>query len=139
MKKSIAIPHPTFRATIGREGGGCFRAESKIEKLEEATESYNELLEEERRLKEIADAFSKYHETKSHIQKLEDEYKKANEAYGRIHELYAKEEEKWLNNQAAILAASLKPGMPCPVCGSTEHHIQHKETTEIVEQDELKN
>lgn len=110
----------------------------KIEKLEEATESYNELLEEERRLKEIADAFSKYHETKSHIQKLEDEYKKANEPYGRIHELYAKEEEKWLNNQAAILAASLKPGMPCPVCGSTEHHIQHKETTEIVEQDELK-
>ncbi|QBK26998.1 AAA family ATPase [Ureibacillus thermophilus] len=123
---------------LAEKTAAALELSKKIEKLEEATETYNELLEEERRLKEIADAFSKYHETKSKIQKLEDEYKNANETYTNIHEIYAKEEEKWLNNQAAILAANLKPGMPCPVCGSTEHSIQHKETIEIIEQDELK-
>jgi len=30
-------------------------------------------------------------------------------------------EAAWQSGQAAVLAASLKPGAPCPVCGSTEH------------------
>ncbi len=30
-------------------------------------------------------------------------------------------EQRWLHGQAAILAASLQPGKPCPVCGSMEH------------------
>lgn len=29
--------------------------------------------------------------------------------------------ESWARNQAAILARSLKPGEPCPVCGSADH------------------
>ncbi len=30
-------------------------------------------------------------------------------------------ETAWSQGQAAVLAASLQPGAPCPVCGSTEH------------------
>ena len=30
-------------------------------------------------------------------------------------------EAAWTSGQAAVLAASLEPGAPCPVCGSTDH------------------
>jgi exonuclease SbcC len=30
-------------------------------------------------------------------------------------------EERWSRGQAAVLASSLRPGEPCPVCGSTDH------------------
>lgn len=33
-------------------------------------------------------------------------------------------QEIWENEQAALLASDLKPGHPCPVCGSTEHPLR---------------
>ncbi|MED3662720.1 SbcC/MukB-like Walker B domain-containing protein [Ureibacillus terrenus] len=109
-----------------------------IEQLEEDTESLSELLEEQRRLKEIVDTYSKYHETGLKVRELEKEWEKAAATYEKIQKDYIREEEKWLNNQAAMLAAKLKPGMPCPVCGSTEHRIEHKEMDDGVELMELK-
>lgn len=123
---------------IEEKGNALEDLNEHIEKLEAATETLHELLEKERRLKEIADTFSKYRETKAKVQELECEWINAKTAYAEIYQMYAKEEEKWLNNQAAILASNLKPGIPCPVCGSTEHHIQHKKAIEAVDQAELK-
>lgn len=34
---------------------------------------------------------------------------------------YTMEEQKWMGNQASILASKLVSGEPCPVCGSREH------------------
>lgn len=34
---------------------------------------------------------------------------------------YEKMRQMFLNEQAGMLAADLKPGIPCPVCGSTDH------------------
>ena len=52
----------------------------------------------------------------------------AKKAYINAQEKYQKEREKYeylrqefLNAQAGILARDLKPGIPCPVCGSLEH------------------
>lgn len=36
----------------------------------------------------------------------------------------------WLSGQIAVLASQLKPGTPCPVCGSTEHPMPHVATLE---------
>ncbi|MEK4254518.1 SMC family ATPase [Ureibacillus sp. FSL K6-2830] len=109
-----------------------------IEKLEEDTESLNELLEQQRLLREIVDTYTKYFEVNAEVHKLENEWLKATSTYEEVQNIYAQEEEKWLNNQAAILAKSLLPGMPCPVCGSTVHRIEHTASTETVNQTELK-
>ncbi len=41
----------------------------------------------------------------------------ADQAAARLADL----EDAWSTGQAALLAGSLRPGAPCPVCGSTEH------------------
>lgn len=59
------------------------------------------------------------------LQTLNEKLKKAEEIYERtkntIDQLKLEIEENQINNSASILADKLKPGMPCPVCGSTDH------------------
>ncbi|MGI6205525.1 MAG: AAA family ATPase [Anaerovoracaceae bacterium] len=48
-------------------------------------------------------------------------YAEAASDYSKKNTEYEREQGRFLDQQAGILAASLEPGMPCPVCGSTEH------------------
>jgi len=57
---------------------------------------------------------AEYVELQNTFLKTEDTYHAANEAYIR-------QENAYFREQAGILAASLKDGNPCPVCGSAEH------------------
>ncbi|MFJ7972650.1 AAA family ATPase [Psychrobacillus sp. NPDC096389] len=43
--------------------------------------------------------------------------------FDQMKEAYVAEEQKWMSNQAAILASKLVSGEPCPVCGSKEHDM----------------
>lgn len=43
------------------------------------------------------------------------------ESYEAAKALLAELQERWMNGQAALLAAKLEPGSPCPVCGSCRH------------------
>ncbi|GAX02617.1 exonuclease SbcC [Secundilactobacillus pentosiphilus] len=46
---------------------------------------------------------------------------------------------QWLAGQIAVLASQLKPGTPCPVCGSTEHPAPHVTTsTQLVDNQTIK-
>jgi len=47
-------------------------------------------------------------------EKTEREHEKAENRYRALRDL-------WLHSQAAVLSGALKPGEPCPVCGSVEH------------------
>lgn len=46
--------------------------------------------------------------------KISKEYQERKDSYEKIRQMF-------LNEQAGMLAADLKPGIPCPVCGSTDH------------------
>lgn len=48
-------------------------------------------------------------------------YLKLERAFVRAEQQYRDSELVWNRGQAGILAQSLQVGMPCPVCGSTEH------------------
>ena len=65
---------------------------------------------------------------KTHLEELTKQGTEAKKAYIDAQEKYQKERERYehlrqefLNAQAGILAKNLKPGFPCPVCGSLEH------------------
>lgn len=55
-----------------------------------------------------------YQSMRSGYLKTETEYRKADTAFDAA-------EQSFLRQQAGILAADLREGEPCPVCGSTEH------------------
>lgn len=48
-------------------------------------------------------------------------YAKTSKKYQEHKDSYEKMRQMFLNEQAGMLAADLKPGIPCPVCGSTDH------------------
>ncbi|MCS7019714.1 MAG: SMC family ATPase [Cytophagales bacterium] len=49
------------------------------------------------------------------------EYDLAAKAAEKAHQQYRQTEQLWRSSQAALLAATLQPQQPCPVCGATEH------------------
>lgn len=50
-----------------------------------------------------------------------DIYAEISKEYQKLKDSYEKMRQMFLNEQAGMLAADLKPGIPCPVCGSTDH------------------
>ena len=69
--------------------------------------------------------------TKNHAS-LVQMYEQAHQHYLQAKEAYETEEQKWLSNQAQILASTLTPGCACPVCGSIEHQAVHFDETSKV-------
>lgn len=62
------------------------------------------------------------------IKKCSDTAEKLQQRYADIRDKYEKKQQEYetlrrafLDAQAGFLAAELKPGNPCPVCGATEH------------------
>ncbi|MTV82589.1 AAA family ATPase [Secundilactobacillus folii] len=50
--------------------------------------------------------------------------------------VYAQLRNQWLEGQIAVLASQLKPGTPCPVCGSVEHPMPHQVVSDKVVDDQ---
>lgn len=62
------------------------------------------------------------------LEQLQDSCRKAREDYQKKAQTAQEKEETWqkinrayLDAQAGVLAGNLRPGTPCPVCGSLEH------------------
>ena len=81
-----------------------------------------EKLEDERdRVVGLLDDINIVKELQIQLKKAQESYlKSANDAKSK-HEKYLVLNEAFLSEQAGILASNLESGMPCPVCGSTEH------------------
>ncbi len=69
---------------------------------------------------------------------LQEDYCKAEYNYQQINHRYQEMEANFLREQAGILAATLEAGLPCPVCGSTQHPKKAILTKEAPSEEELK-
>ena len=81
------------------------------EQLSLRAEQVNALIPKFKQARDAADLAKR---TKAAAVQAIGELRRAEEKYHRLHALY-------LMDQAGILADGLRPGEPCPVCGSTEH------------------
>jgi exonuclease SbcC len=83
-----------------------------------------ELPEKRERLADLRLRGSALNELRKLLLQLE-EWSKQQQAgqasYAALLKQYKLEEASWIEGQASLLAAHLHNGMPCPVCGSTEH------------------
>ncbi|MFJ7727616.1 AAA family ATPase [Neobacillus sp. NPDC097160] len=107
------------------------------EEIEKGKLTYFENESRLEKLKTELERFEKYENLRMRHQKEEEKFKAITGRYENTTARYRDArvlvedlEKKWMQGQAAILAAKLQSGEACPVCGS-EHHpspaIQHEE------------
>src|SRR5699024_2724730 len=95
------------------------QSERALESLSEKEEKIQDMREQHRMLKHYIDLYDQH---KTLTQKLNQQ----KEVYQKAKNLHDTFENKWLNNQASVLATHLHDGEACPVCGSLSH--PHKVT-----------
>lgn len=139
------------RKEIGKEEKAIEKLEAEKKSGQEQKELLGNPLEkyakaqgEKERLQRLLEAFEEYRrncEQLTALQKeeaaLQKKYQKAAEDMDRELKRANKLERAFLDGQAGVLAAELKPGEPCPVCGSTEHPNPAASHKEIPSQEEV--
>ena len=74
-----------------------------------------------RDLLQIEEMYARYQQIEKRLLQKRADYKAAQAAYIQKTTLYSKLESDFLGAQAGLLAQGLQEGMPCPVCGATQH------------------
>ena len=94
---------------------------NEIKELETSLEEYEQLLDQLAISKAIAKLVASYSQQLAQRQELEAQYETAKQQVGHYTDAYQALENRWISNQAVVLAASLHDGESCPVCGSIDH------------------
>lgn len=98
-------------AALKTAGEDYQAAQSAIEKLAEYRTRVDSLVGE----------LSEYHRERKNLEQAQELYREADETRRRADQVYKNLYQRFLDNQAGILARELVEGRPCPVCGSTVH------------------
>ena len=69
----------------------------------------------------VSDIRDQAGESLAKAKKKLDIYAEISKEYQKLKDSYENMRQMFLNEQAGMLAADLKQGFPCPVCGSTDH------------------
>ena len=93
-------------------------AGEKLAVCQSKMEEIRMMMEDHKGLLGIYQEVKKYNEI---AENLKRKYVDVKDKYEKKHQEYENLRRAFLDAQAGFLAAELKPGSPCPVCGSTEH------------------
>lgn len=90
----------------------------------QASRSAIEKLAEYRiRVDSLVRELSEYHRERKNLEQAQELYREADGKRRRADQVYRSLYQRFLDNQAGILARELVEGEPCPVCGSTVHPV----------------
>jgi len=84
----------------------------------------------ETHLNSIATDITAVQKMQSEYDGLQNAYLTAEKLYNTANDEYINKENAFFREQAGILAKSLEEGIPCPVCGATEHPQKAKPTAD---------
>lgn len=105
-----------------------YQLQEEYKTLEPAAAERERLQGERKSLVQEKNAFTKLisdtrelERKQKQLQRLQQDYLRAETLSASLGREYEKKSKAFLDEQAGIMAAKLRPGMPCPVCGALEH------------------
>ena len=101
-----------------REQASLAGADARAAALEGAR---RELIAEKRALDELRRLRQEARKRTDELQKVQTDYTREAERAAGLRQRYEGLRRAFLDEQAGVLAATLQPNEPCPVCGSREH------------------
>ena len=108
-----------------------------IEQYEKQMEPYAGYLEQLPKLKEQVTLLAQWEKYEQASELAEQALQRAQQLFQESNKALQTKEQQWITSQASILAAKLKDGDACPVCGSTTHQLTHSEPLAVVDEVEL--
>lgn len=90
-------------------------------RLVELANHIRELQQKAQRISELERLFSAILKKQQELENVQRQYQKASQQAAQDIEQHERLSAHFLDAQAGILADSLRPGAPCPVCGALEH------------------
>ncbi len=127
-EKRIAL----MESEIERAGEGIARAKEEADGAELWQTERKLVQEEGRRLNAQLERIARYEAIVPEQETENAKYRKAAADTARLQTLYVEEERRYLDGLAGVLAAELREGEPCPVCGSREHPSPAESSGETV-------
>lgn len=85
----------------------------------------------------LSDNIENYHSINVVLKSLQKEYEETSLKAEMAKQKYDNMNKSFLDEQAGIIAETLKEGMPCPVCGSTSHPTPAKKSYDAPTKDEV--
>ena len=107
--------------TIRQKENRLEEVERQVTEMAPLTEKNIRLQEENRRYQELRGACQTYTNAEKEWQDAADVYRKSRDLEKLQNEDYRKKQQAFLDDQAGILAETLRENQPCPVCGSLTH------------------
>lgn len=123
-KKRQTLEHLEAQAKKDQER--LLALEGVTEKLVKKQEERKRLLALQDTQKELCQKKKKAEAQEKKAEKAQEAYRKGKEEYTAFLNVYEEARQHFLDAQAGFLAAGLKAGEPCPVCGSLEHPLPCK-------------
>ena len=97
------------------------------ENKERLSNELNRANDRQKSLSELSASFDTCHKLGDDLEKLRQDYKCAADISKNKADYYEEISRAFMDEQAGIIAETLKEGMPCPVCGSRLHpHLARK-------------
>ena len=135
----------TKQAQYTKSAASLEQYKQEYESLADAGEGREKLLHSKekaddtrKKLRDLAKRFETYHTMSEQLETLQQQYLAAREQSEQASADYDAKNRAFLDEQAGILAEHLKDGIPCPVCGSTEHPCAAKKSAAAPTEAQLK-